>query len=1077
VEQFFTTSNLCLLNDKTPTYCHPATGTLTSIDLSILSPSIFQDFNWEVLPDPMGSDHHPIILKSTDTSPAPTADRWAFRKADWTKFQNLCNTTFDRQAILQSPDPIQEFTNSLINAAHQSIPTSNGTNKNPPKPWFNADCKRAIAIRRRAYRRVHSNPSSSNITNYRLAKAQARNVTRENKRKSWAEYVTKLNSRTPSRKVWKMIRKISGKKAPLPRSHLQQGNNLITDDQKIANTLAQNFASNSSSAHYTPEFQNYKQAAETGIIDFTSNNDEAYNSPFTMTELISTIQQSHDSAVGPDMLHYQMLKHLPDNTCQLLLDTINSIWTTDSFPIHWREATILPFPKPGKPTTDPSSYRPIALTSCLCKTMERMINSRLIWHLDTNNSINIFQSGFRKNRSTNDHLVRLETYIREAFVQKQHVLAVFFDLEKAYDTTWRHGSIIDLNQAGLKGHLPKFISHFLTDRTFRVKTNTSLSNWNIQEMGVPQGSVLSVTLFCMRINHIIQNLTPGVQCGLYVDDFAIYIRSTSITDAEKAIQKTIDNLQQWCNCNGFKFSPTKTQCILFRRPRAKPNNPTLLLNGTIIPVTTEVKFLGVIFDHKMSFIPHIINLKTKCLKALNIIKVVSHQNWGGDQQTLLNLYRATIRSKLDYGSFIYGSARTTYINMLNPVVNQALRLCLGAFRTSPEASLHIEAREIPIALRRTKLALQFTTKLASNPSHPAYPAIFHPTLNTKFVAVPRTIPPLSIRLTSALQDILPDPSVIVQIKPYPIPPWHLKLPTVILDLHTLPNKDTTSPAIYHSRFLETASLYPHHTAIYTDGSKAGTRVGAAAVIPPHTLLQRLPDRSSIFTAELRAIQMALSHIITYPPKDYIIYSDSLSVLKALTTPNTNNPLIMDTLIQLHNIGNQSNVALCWVPSHIGIQGNETADQAAKAALYLPASHLLTLATDLRPSIDKWTLDNWQLIWDSRPQSKLHQIQPNVSIHTKPKHKSLSRRDEIIISRLRIGHTRLTHSHLLEGGPPPICIPCNQPLTIQHILIECIDFQNTRTKHYTSTNIEELLSATHPSAILNFLKEIRLYSKI
>src|SRR3989442_14110663 len=114
--------------------------------------------------------------------------------------------------------------------------------------------------------------------------------------------------------------------------------------------------------------------------------------------------------------------------------------------------------------------------------------------------------------------------------------------------------------------------------------------------------------------------------------------------------------------------------------------PVLLLNHQPIPIVAESKFLGVIFDKKLSFIPHLQNLRTKCAKSLNLLKVVSHRDWGGDSETLLKLYRTLIRSKLDYGSIVYGSARKSYLQMLDPIQNLSLRLCLGAFRTSPVES-------------------------------------------------------------------------------------------------------------------------------------------------------------------------------------------------------------------------------------------------------------------------------------------------------------------------------------------------------------------------------------------------------
>ena len=121
-------------------------------------------------------------------------------------------------------------------------------------------------------------------------------------------------------------------------------------------------------------------------------------------------------------------------------------------------------------------------------------------------------------------------------------------------------------------------------------------------------------------------------------------------------------------------------------------NPELFMYGMPIPVVQEVKFLGLIFDCKLSFLPHIRYLKNKSTKALNLIRVVAHTSWGTDQDTLLLLYTSLIRSKLDYGCIVYGSARSSYLRMLDPVQNHALRLCLGAYRTSPSSSLCILAK-------------------------------------------------------------------------------------------------------------------------------------------------------------------------------------------------------------------------------------------------------------------------------------------------------------------------------------------------------------------------------------------------
>ena len=146
------------------------------------------------------------------------------------------------------------------------------------------------------------------------------------------------------------------------------------------------------------------------------------------------------------------------------------------FPPSWREATIVAIPKPGKDYSDPNNYRPIALTSCLCKTMERMVNNRLMWVLESKGLLALEQCRFRKNRSTADHVVRFDSYIRNAFAKKEHVLAIFFDLEKAYDTTWKHGILSDLYDLDFRGHLATFIDGFLSHRLFQVRARSTLSD-------------------------------------------------------------------------------------------------------------------------------------------------------------------------------------------------------------------------------------------------------------------------------------------------------------------------------------------------------------------------------------------------------------------------------------------------------------------------------------------------------------------------------------------------------------------------------------------------------------------------
>jgi len=161
------------------------------------------------------------------------------------------------------------------------------------------------------------------------------------------------------KKVWNIVNKIAGKRSPTEVKHLQDGDKEVTSLADIADTLAENFSEVSSSRHYNAKFQLYKERTESHRLRFNLNNTETYNTYFTMDELLDSLAKSSDSAVGPDDFHYKMLKHLPSDALQSLLNTLNNIWLTGNFPPSWRQSHIVPSPKPGKDSSDPSNYRPI----------------------------------------------------------------------------------------------------------------------------------------------------------------------------------------------------------------------------------------------------------------------------------------------------------------------------------------------------------------------------------------------------------------------------------------------------------------------------------------------------------------------------------------------------------------------------------------------------------------------------------------------------------------------------------------------------------------------------------------------
>ena len=708
--------------------------------------------------------------------------------------------------------------------------------------------------------------------------------------------------------------------------------------------------------------------------------------------------------------------------------------------------------------------------------MERMVNNRLVWYLEKNKIITPEHGGFRKQRSTTDHIIRLESFVREAFVNRQHAVAVFFDLEKAYDTAWRYGVMQDLHNAGLRGRLPLFIDSFLQDRNFKVRVGSTYSDLFDQETGYPQGSILSVTLFCLKINSIVKSLHKGVESSLYVDDFSICYRSKHIHIIERHVQLCLNKLQIWADMNGFKFSSSKTVSVHFCHLRKAHPDPFLTLYDTAIPVVEEAKFLGVILDRKLTLIPHLKYVREKCMKALNLIRVVAHTTWGADQQTLLHLYRSLIRSKLDYGCIMYGSARSSYLKMLDPIQNQALRLCLGAFRTSPSTSLHVEANELPLEKRRKKLSLQYALKLSANNKNPAYSCVFFPKCLKQFEKKPCQIRPFCLRVKDDLRCIGFKRNIVLPSVVCSKPPWFLSRPLVDFSL-SLTDKDSTSSEIYKTRFLEFCDSHQHYQYVYTDGSKLESKVACAVVHGSFTKSIRLHDHASIYTAELHALLLALQLIQRSRCQRFVIFSDSLSALKALASFKIVNDLVLKAIVQYTQIENHGKrVKFCWVPGHMGIKGNEEADRAAKTGLQLDVSRGVKIAgTDFGSNVNKLCYDELQNFWNDQISNKLHAVKPLIGI-TKFESR-LSRHELSVVNRLRIGHTRLTHGHILTGDPTPQCNVCNCQLTVKHILLDCISYGDVRCCYFSVTSLKELFESVSVSKILGFVRDINLFHSL
>ncbi|KAJ3619210.1 hypothetical protein MTP99_004912 [Tenebrio molitor] len=506
----------------------------------------------------------------------------------------------------------------------------------------------------------------------------------------------------------------------------------------------------------------------------------------------------------------------------------------------------------------------------------------------------------------------------------------------------------------------------------------------------------------------------------------------------------------------------------FSRRRNKEALEPLQLYGQPLTQVQHQTYLGMTFDARLTFSTHITTLKNDCLRRLNLLKAIAHTNWGSDERTILRTYRATIRSKLDYGSPAYGSATRSQLRKLDTIQNTALRLALGAFRTSPALSLHRESNETPLPLRRKQLTHTQKLKVLTLRSHPLHNKVTANPYSEEYAANATTPKPFfhdTQPTTDILKKLFPTPTA-------PYPPWRYKTPKTNLTILTH-TKKPTNPAQIQIQLDTIREAHTHDIVIYTDASKTHEGVGCAFYSPQNATERKfkLSNESSIHTAELYAIHQALCYSQTLDQKNIIICTDSLSAIQAIQRTSPKNHLLHLIQKTLYETEKQDkSILFVWIPSHCNLQGNDKADQAARDAIQAgQETQESLLLTDAISIIKRSIHADWETQWKNT-NTKLRHIAPDLQ----PKsHKELTRRESVILRRLRIGHTALTHKHLLERSNTPTSRRCNTPTTVKHILLDCPNLQHHREKNQLANNMTTILN-TEPEHVIQYIRDCEIY---
>ena len=340
-------------------------------------------------------------------------------------------------------------------------------------------------------------------------------------------------------------------------------------------------------------------------------------------------------------------------------------------PSEWKKANITAIFKKGSKKLA-GKYRPVSLTSVVCKLMESIIRDSIMEHMSNNNLLNSRQYGFVSGRSTVLQLIKVMDRWTEILDKGGCVDVVYCDFLKAFDKVPHKRLVQKLNYYGITPLLVNWIKEFLSDRKQKVMVNGECSIWCEVTSGIPQGSVLGPTLFVMCIN-LLPDVISQSSSYLFADDTKLANGIFEDSDCE-ALQSDLNNMVEWTDKSLLKFHPDKCVHMTIGKSKLDERTYTLGQNGPVIKKVKEEKDIGVIFDAELKFSSHI---SEKVNKANSIMGLVRRTFTHLDKGNFALLFKSLVRPHLEFANQVWSPYLQKHIQEIENVQRRATKLIPG----------------------------------------------------------------------------------------------------------------------------------------------------------------------------------------------------------------------------------------------------------------------------------------------------------------------------------------------------------------------------------------------------------------